>query len=1127
MLQPVRNFFTMLVLITSTLTLSAQLSDDFSDGNFSSNPAWSGSDASFVVNSQQQLQLQAQAEGVAWLATQGVTPSTTEWRFWVKLAFSPSDNNNAWVYLAAASADLSAKPDGLYVKLGEAGSGDAVRLMARQNGTDTEICSGTAGQIAGSFAVTVKVLRDASGNFQLFTADDGAAFVLQGTGSSTYLPSANWFGWLCKFTSSNITKFYLDNVYGGEPQVDVTPPEMLAVTATDNLTLAVTFNEGLDVASASNTGNYLVSPGNTTPATATPAGATVNLVFASPFASNTAYTLTATGIRDLSLNEAGSLSLPFSIVSAGFGDVIISEIMADPDPQVGLPLAEYVELHNTTNSPIDLAGWTLVTGSTQRPITGGTLAPQGYLVVCKSEFASLFAPYGTVATVPSLTITNTGQPLRLLNASGGLTDTLTFATSWYNDASKEEGGWSIELIDPAALCLGGSNWHASLDPSGGTPGRANSVVNLGGMPPEVASLEAVSDRVLAVVFSQPMNQTLLQTPSLYLLQGDAAAVSPAAATAPDPHRVELSFAEPFADGITYQLTLDGQLANCAGIPLAADTTLLFGKPAPASMFDVVISEIMADPEPATGLPAAEYIELHNRTNHAVDLTGWSLTTGTTLKTLQGLLLPAGSYAVVTDDGDAPLFTPFGTVTTVSSMSLPNDGATLVLRDASGNFIHSVSYQPDWYGNTAKSDGGWSLEMMDASNPCTGAANWTASRDASGGTPCRQNSVMTSNPDGSLLLALRATFISTTEVLLWFSENTDSTSAADISRYTISPPLPITRVSPVAPQFSTVALSFAQPMEPSVIYTIGIAEQVTDCAGNLLQAMSSVRVAVPVAAEAGDVAINEVLTNPAADGSDYLELYNLSDKTLDVASLGLSYQSITSDELKTVFLPSYLLLPDGYALLSRDPEQLADRYTLSQPGNLVLFDLLPDFSSEGGMIRLHAASDETNAFDQLDYDAAMHSPLLTSDDGVSLERVNPARLASDRTNWQSAASSSGYGTPGYRNSQYNANPVAAGDLVCEPALFSPDGDGRDEVTTVALRLDADGYMATVAVYDASGRRVAVLVNNQLAGTENLWSWNGITNEGNLASSGIYLVLAEVAKPDGTTAKFKTTVVVGKR
>ena len=91
-------------------------------------------------------------------------------------------------------------------------------------------------------------------------------------------------------------------------------------------------------------------------------------------------------------------------------------------------------------------------------------------------------------------------------------------------------------------------------------------------------------------------------------------------------------------------------------------------------------------------------------------------------------------------------------------------------------------------------------------------------------------------------------------------------------------------------------------------------------------------------------------------------------------------------------------------------------------------------------------------------------------------------------------------------------------MCEPHVFSPDGDGRDDVTSIALRLDEPGYMATIGIYDASGRRVAVPVNNELAGTDNVWSWNGITSEGNEAASGIYIVLAEAVHPDGKTASY---------
>src|SRR5690606_17028255 len=73
-------------------------------------------------------------------------------------------------------------------------------------------------------------------------------------------------------------------------------------------------------------------------------------------------------------------------------------------------------------------------------------------------------------------------------------------------------------------------------------------------------------------------------------------------------------------------------------------------------------------------------------------------------------------------------------------ALVNSGNTVTLFSPDNEIIHEVSYALSWYGSTAKSDGGWSLEMKNLQNICGGVSNWTASAHPSGGTPGTRNSV---------------------------------------------------------------------------------------------------------------------------------------------------------------------------------------------------------------------------------------------------------------------------------------------------------------------------------------------------------------------------------------------------
>jgi hypothetical protein len=159
-----------------------------------------------------------------------------------------------------------------------------------------------------------------------------------------------------------------------------------------------------------------------------------------------------------------------------------------------------------------------------------------------------------------------------------------------------------------------------------------------------------------------------------------------------------------------------------------------------------------------------------------------------------------------------------------------------------------------------------------------------------------------------------------------------------------------------------------------------------------------------------------------------------------------------------------------------------------------------------------------------YSDNMHFALLDNKDGVSLERIDFNRPTSDNSNWTSASATSGYATPTGENSQYA---VASGEatLTATPEVFSPDGDGYNDVVNFGYHLDVAGFTGNFYIFNASGKQIKQLLRNELLGTTGVFSWDGITNDGNKAAIGIYLCYFEAFSLTGEIIRKKITTVVG--
>jgi len=343
----------LITVFCSPIFCTAQITENFSDGNLSLNPVWIGNIENFNTNDSFQLQLYAEGAGSSFLSTINQFQQNCEWQFWIKLGFSPSANNNCRVYLLADKSDLSdTNLNGYFLQFGEAGSNDAIELF-RQNGNEiNSICRSSEALVSSSFELRVKITRSEYGFWELFVDQNGGRlFAFEASGSDQEIQSSGYFGFFCKYTSSNSQNFYFDDVYVGEPIIDVSPPELWSLEIIQANHLEILFSEPLNPESIQTLENFSVDQGIGNPVLVQSDESLqkIDLIFSSSFEENQNYQLSLQNIQDFYENTMEATSIGFTYFVAQRNDLVINEILFDP--LVGCE--EYVEVYNRSNKVLN------------------------------------------------------------------------------------------------------------------------------------------------------------------------------------------------------------------------------------------------------------------------------------------------------------------------------------------------------------------------------------------------------------------------------------------------------------------------------------------------------------------------------------------------------------------------------------------------------------------------------------------------------------------------------------------------------------------------------------------------------------------------------------------------------
>lgn len=544
-------------------------------------------------------------------------------------------------------------------------------------------------------------------------------------------------------------------------------------------------------------------------------------------------------------------------------------------------------------------------------------------------------------------------------------------------------------------------------------------------------------------------------------------------------------------------------------------------------FDVVIDEIMADPSPQVLLPNIEYVEIKNVSGRDINLQGWKLSTlSATSGAFANYILPADSFLILTTTGGAASFTGYGRVLGVASFpALTNEGTTLNLIGKDGKIIHFVSYNLSWYQNPVKEDGGWSLEMIDTHNPCSGQSNWKASIDNSGGTPGKKNSVDAVNKDDKVPKVKNIYAKDNSTIVLQFDEAVDSAIAVELTHYVGNPPISINSVAVTSTDFTEVQIKLNTTLSNAIIYTVSVSG-IKDCAGNATIA-TELKLGLPQDTAPLDIVINEILFNPKPDGYDYVEFYNRSNKIIDASKLYIGNRNSSGaiSSLKKLSEQPVYIFPGDYVVITEDAGSLQKNYLVKNADKVLIVSSLPSFPDDKGTVVL--TNFQGTVIDELNYLDDWHFALIADAEGVALERVDPDKPTQDASNWHSAASTVNYGTPTYKNSQYKQTDNINATVEVTPKVFSPDNDGIDDIAAINYQLNEAGYVANITIFDVTGRMVRHLVKNATLGLKGGWNWDGLDEKGQKLLIGNYIIYTEMFNLQGKKKQFKNVVVLARR
>jgi hypothetical protein len=530
----------------------------------------------------------------------------------------------------------------------------------------------------------------------------------------------------------------------------------------------------------------------------------------------------------------------------------------------------------------------------------------------------------------------------------------------------------------------------------------------------------------------------------------------------------------------------------------------------AKPYAVIFSELMPDPEPSTGLPAYEYVELYNRSSDTISLKKWTLSIGNHSFEFPDCQIKPQSTIIISTKEGADNLSAYGNTLNLftSKTTLSNSGTTLILRDASGQTIDAAQYVEN---NLAGSDGGRSLIRQDIQQPCFSL--WKLSQNQQGGSPGIIENDTINN--FSTIKLLNAFLKDDKTVMLSFNQSLDSLTASDKTNYKIGNGFIINAIKVLPPFFNKVEIALNSSLVPNEIANLEIQKSLCNCTGAVLPEPLKTKIAIPEKPQAGDLIINEFRFDPLPGYPEMIEILNTSNKVLDMGMMQLQTISTSGKTYTTVFPGPQLLFPEEIRAYFSGNDSINCTY---DEAICQSWPDMPNFLSKQGVVELNDTSGVL--FESIPYEQKWHFSLLTEKRGHSLERLSPQLPAYEESSWQTAADICG--TPGKQNSQQLTDNEQKSEIILSEEIFGTS-QGLSPTVNIKLNNLHSGGMVTMQIFNLRGGHERWITRNELAGNAFSADWDGRNDSQSALPKGIYIVHVQWITLKGESKTFKKVVV----